>query len=69
MGAISGNDAPEVLTIVDQTIYNNRNILVAVDVDDNGRLIDDDGCGDGRAVLTVFTNEQIFNRSLERHLL
>lgn len=46
-------------------------ILIPVDRDDNGQVIDDDGCGDGRGVKSVFTRlkdgtEKIFKRSLNR---
>lgn len=45
-------------------------ILVPVDRDENGQALQDDGCGDGRPVLTaegaVFTKDKRFNRSLHR---
>ncbi|HEX7633372.1 MAG TPA: hypothetical protein VF401_03530 [Candidatus Saccharimonadales bacterium] len=37
-----------------------------IDKDDNGEPIDDDGCGDGRGVLTVFSLDKTFKRSLNR---
>lgn len=44
---------------VDTLIHRNKDILVPVE-------IDDDGCGDGREVLTIFSYDQKFKRSLNR---
>lgn len=65
-GAISSQDDPEILSLVDKIIHESPDILVPVDKDDSGRIIDDDGCGDGRAVARVFTREAEFKRSLNR---
>jgi len=65
-GPISGQAArPEVLALVRETI-NSPAILVAIDKDDDGNSIDDDGCGDGRGVVTVFSADRIYKRSLHR---
>lgn len=59
-GAISGKSVDsKILRRVDELIHNNGDILVPVE-------IDDDGCGDGREVLTVFSYDQKFKRSLSR---
>lgn len=66
-GKISGLSANhEILSVVDKAIHHNPNILVKIDKDDNGKLLDDDGCGDGREVLTVFSYDQKYKRSLNR---
>jgi hypothetical protein len=41
-------------------------ILVPVDRDDEGRLLDDDGCGDGRKAVRVLEGKIIHSRSLNR---
>lgn len=43
-----------------------RNILIAVDRDETGSLLDDDGCGDGRKVVRVQEGKIIHKRSLNR---
>lgn len=40
--------------------------LVPLDLDDHGQMLDDDGCGDGRAVSLVEKVGQTFKRSLNR---
>ena len=66
-GKISGVAAnKEVLKQVEYNIYNNPDILVAIDKDDSGEAIKDDGCGDGRGVLTIFSYEETFHKSLNR---
>jgi hypothetical protein len=66
-GKISGVAAKtDVLNIVDKAIYNNPEILVPIDLDDDGSPIADDGCGDGRAVLTIFSLDKEYKRSLNR---
>lgn len=54
------------LALVEDTILQNPDILIAVDTDDYGNQLDDDGCGDGREVKTVFTRDEQFNKSLNR---
>lgn len=56
----------EVLELVDWTVHNHPDILVPIDKDDEGHIIKDDGCGDGRAVLTVFSLDHTYKRSLNR---
>jgi hypothetical protein len=41
-------------------------VLVAVDTDDSGRMLDDDGCGDGRKTVRVQEGKIIRKRSLNR---
>lgn len=65
-GSISGNDEPEVLALADETIHNSSEMLVPVDVDDNGRIVEGDGCGDGRAVSLVFRLKEILKKNLNR---
>jgi hypothetical protein len=69
-GKISGVAAnEEVLELVEQTIYDprkNRDLLVPIDTDDSGEPIKDDGCGDGRGVLTIFSYDETFHKSLNR---
>ncbi len=60
--AVVGN---EVLARVEETIASN-DILVPVDVDKEGNRLDDDGCGDGRAVKTVFEGKDTRAKSLNR---
>ncbi len=65
-GKISGQDAdPETLRIVDETIHSDPEIIVPVDEED-GRQIDDDGCGDGRETGLVFRGLTLLKRSLRR---
>lgn len=66
-GQISGTAASRrVLATVDETIHNSPELLVPIDKDDEGRTLLDDGCGDGRAVLTVFSKDKEYKRSLNR---
>ena len=66
-GNISGLAANlEALTVVDKAIRDNPDIIVPIDKDDNGEFIKDDGCGDGREVLTVFSLDRNYKRSLNR---
>lgn len=65
-GSISAQEAqPEILALVRELI-NSPDILAPIDRDDAGNSIDDDGCGDGRGVLTVFSAERTYKRSLNR---
>lgn len=64
-GSISGQDEPDVLRQGEAAI-NSRQILVPVDRDDQGRVIQDDGCGDGRGVGLIFRLKERFKRSLNR---
>jgi len=43
----------EVLAAVDEAIHGD-DILISIDRDKDGKLLDDDGCGDGREVARVF---------------
>ena len=68
-GAISAADGdPTDLRLIDETIYNHPAALVAVDADENGELLDDDGCGDGRPVTPgmIFRGTTPLKRSLNR---
>jgi hypothetical protein len=65
-GAISGQDNPDILHILDDTIQNSPAILIRVDRDETGEIIHDDGCGDGREVTKVFTRGKQFKHSLAR---
>jgi len=66
-GQISGIAANHsVLAKVDQAIHNDDSILVPLDIDDDGKPVADDGCGDGREVLTVFSLDKTYKRSLNR---
>jgi hypothetical protein len=66
-GSISGQaDSPAVLTRVDKVILNAHDILVPVGRHDNGRFIQDDGCGDGREVAQVFAGRKTYKQSLNR---
>jgi hypothetical protein len=56
----------EVLELVGTMIHDNPGILVPIDRDHDGRVLTDDGCGDGRAVLTVFSLDHTYKRSLNR---
>src|SRR4051794_11956635 len=47
-------------------VINSPDILIAVDHDDNGELVDDDGCGDGRKWKRVFRGAVEKARSLNR---
>ena len=58
-------EKPNVLQKVDEAIASPK-ILVAVGIDDNGEVITDDGCGDGRCVDLVFKAQDVLKRSLHR---
>lgn len=59
-GNISAEEEdPNVLKLIDETIRNSPEILVKVDVDD-------DGCSDGRETTLVFTATEVFKKSLNR---
>ena len=69
-GSISGNAianaaGTSVMGRVEAVIASPE-ILVAVSRDDDGRLIDDDGCGDGRIAKVVMRGHEILHRSLHR---
>lgn len=42
------------------------NALIEVSKDDNGRPLKDDGCGDGRGVVSIFDQQKEYSRSLYR---
>lgn len=66
-GTISGQDGgAAMLARVDEVLHSNPDILVPIDHDDSGERLDDDGCGDGRAVIKTFTKDREFKRSLNR---
>lgn len=68
-GTITGQPeeaTAEDLQAVDTVIEHNPAILVPVDRDDHGRMLDDDGCGDGRGVATITRLGQSLKRSLNR---
>jgi hypothetical protein len=64
-GSISGHAEPDVLSRAEDAIRSQQ-ILVPVSRDDQGRIIEDDGCGDGRGVGLVFRLKERFKRSLNR---
>lgn len=64
-GAISGHEDQEILEQADEVIRSPQ-ILVPVDRDEHGRVIQDDGCGDGREVKLIFRFKKFFRRSLNR---
>lgn len=53
----------------DKAIHSQQ-ILIPIDVDKDGKIIDDDGCGDGRSVSgragAIFQGDRSFKRSLYR---
>ncbi len=55
----------DVITRVDHAIHSPE-ILVDVSRDDDGSLIDDDGCGDGRITKVVMRGRELLHRSLNR---
>jgi hypothetical protein len=66
-GTISGETIdPETKQLVHETIISDREIIVPVDIDDDGKPIDDDGCGDGRGVKQIKRQNQYLKRSLNR---
>jgi len=65
-GTISSADvSSDVLEDVLDTIGSDS-ILVAIDTDKEGNLIDDDGCGDGREVANIYEGTKVRERSLHR---
>jgi hypothetical protein len=64
-GEISSAEEPEVLQIMHETVCS-KEILVPIDRDDEGKVIDDDGCSDGRGTKVVFTLTETYKRSLNR---
>lgn len=56
----------ETLDSVD-AIIDSDEILLDVDVDKNGKMLDDDGCGDGRGVKRIFDGaKEVVTKSLNR---
>lgn len=49
-----------------ESIINSDEILVAVDLDENGQPVEDDGCGDGRGVKFIYKGKNRLKRSLNR---
>lgn len=49
-----------------ESVLVSQDILVPVSVDKNGEPIDDDGCGDGRAVKKVLEGTELRAKSLDR---
>lgn len=64
-GEISGEGDPHALALADEVVRSDQ-ILVPVSRDEHGRIIEDDGCGDGRGVKLIFRFKQFFRRSLNR---
>ena len=65
-GTISSAEVDtDVLQHVLETI-DSDDILVAIDKDKEGNLIDDDGCGDGREVANIYEGTKVRERSLHR---
>ena len=65
-GTISSAEVDtDVLENVLHTI-DSDDILVAIDEDKEGNLIDDDGCGDGREVANIYEGTKVRERSLHR---
>jgi hypothetical protein len=68
-GTITGSPegaTADTLAAVDAAIEHDPKILMPVDYDESGNVLDDDGCGDGRGVRTIFTASGYFKRSLNR---
>lgn len=66
-GAISGQAAePEVLRRIDEAIHTDPAIIVPIDQDEAGHVVDDDGCGDGRNVGLIQRGSDVLKRSLNR---
>lgn len=63
--AIAGSVDADMINRVDDAI-NSPDILVDVSRDDDGQLVDDDGCGDGRMVTVVMRGRELLRRSLNR---
>ena len=65
-GTISSvNESQAVLLRLDEAIASHK-LLVRIDVDDEGNIITDDGCGDGRGVKAIFKGTEVLKRSLNR---
>ena len=69
-GSISGVAVAEgaganTMARVDEAI-NSPAILVRISNDDNGQMVDDDGCGDGRITQVVMRGHELLHRSLNR---
>lgn len=69
-GSISGsviaeNAGSDTMSQVSNAI-NSSAILVSVSKDDDGKLVDDDGCGDGRITKVVMRGRELLHRSLNR---
>lgn len=68
-GSISGEPSVEMIEVdvaIDDAIEHSPDILVPVDRDDDGSVLDDDGYGDGREVGMIQKGAQILKRSLNR---
>lgn len=66
-GNISGHDDdPYILDLVDSAITQSSEILTEVDKDDEGHILDDDGCSDGRETILVYQLDKVYKRSLNR---
>lgn len=63
--AIAKDAGSEVMSQVDATITSSA-ILVDVSTDDDGQMVDDDGCGDGRITKVVMRGHELLHRSLNR---
>ena len=63
--AVAGDAGNDVIAQVDEAITSS-DILVDVSRDDDGRLVDDDGCGDGRITKAVMRGHELLHRSLNR---
>jgi hypothetical protein len=57
--------SPDILNDVESAIQSNE-ILVPVDKDKNGQMLDDDGCGDGRGWGKIFDSVRTYTKSLNR---
>ena len=65
-GAVVTQDAgTDMMARVDEAISSPA-ILVDVSRDDDGQLVDDDGCGDGRPTKVVMRGHEVLRRSLNR---
>jgi hypothetical protein len=65
-GAISGEAEPEVLETLDNTICHSKDIIVAISREDDGQVLEDDGCGDGRGTTLVYKLGETYKRNLHR---
>lgn len=69
-GNISGTEidqkaGPELVRRVDVAI-NSEKVIVPLDRDSDGNLVEDDGCGDGRFTKLVMRGREILKKSLHR---